>query len=143
MSKICTKCGIQKDESEFYKNKRIPDGLDYYCKACRKQVTASPITDEGYDTYEINRAFVESLKTDCCKCGEDRPWVIQFHHINPNEKSFSIASFGTRSRNTIWNEIQKCVCLCSNCHDEFHHFFGLRPNNPVEALDEYLNDERY
>lgn len=143
MSKVCTKCKVEKDESEFYSNKRMPDGLDYYCRGCRKRATVSPITEEGYDTHEINRNFVESLKTDCCKCGEDRPWVIQFHHINPSEKSFNLSTSGTRSRNTIWNEVQKCVCLCSNCHDEFHHFFGNKPINPVEALDEYLNDIRY
>lgn len=139
MSKVCSKCKIEKDENEFYSNKRNPDGLDYYCKECRKKLTV----DNGRDNYEDNRNFIESLKTECCKCGEDRPWVIQFHHVDPRDKLFSVTLCGTRSRSAIWKEASKCVCLCSNCHDEFHHFFGKQPLDPIKALDEYLYDERY
>lgn len=143
MSKICTKCKIEKDESEFYNIKRNVDGLDYYCKECRNRLSKDYMSKYSKNCYEDNKNFVESLKTECCKCGEDRPWVIQFHHVNPNDKKFPITLYGTRSRAAIWKEAAKCVCLCSNCHDEFHHFFGLQPKDPVEALDEYLNDERY
>jgi len=139
VSKICSKCKVEKDESEFYSNKRTPDGLDYYCKECRK----SQIGGNNRENYDDNRNFVESLKTECCKCGEDRPWVIQFHHVDPANKKFPVTMCGTRSRSALWKEAAKCVCLCSNCHDEFHHFFGKQPTNPVEALDEYLYGESY
>ena len=32
MSKKCAKCGIEKDESEFYKDKKGKNGLSYQCK---------------------------------------------------------------------------------------------------------------
>lgn len=35
--KKCTKCGVIKDISEFYKSKSQKDGLDYNCKKCKKQ----------------------------------------------------------------------------------------------------------
>lgn len=35
--KLCSKCKECKDESEFHKNKRSPDGLSYWCKKCVKQ----------------------------------------------------------------------------------------------------------
>lgn len=35
--KVCTKCHIEKDESEFYKHKRTKDGLRYDCKECVKK----------------------------------------------------------------------------------------------------------
>ena len=104
--KVCTKCKIEKDESEFYNNKRMPDGLDYYCKECRKTQTG----DISKDCYEDNRNFIESLKTECCKCGEDRPWVIQFHHVNPTDKKFTLTQCGSRSRSVLWKEAAKCVC---------------------------------
>ena len=131
-TKVCSKCKIEKPESSFGKNKRMVDGLDYYCKECRT----------GYDPegYQDNLDFIESLKTSCVKCGEDRPYVIQFHHVNPADKSFGISQCANRSRSVIWKEASKCVCLCANCHREFHYFYGNRPKNPVEALDEYLAD---
>ena len=33
-TKKCNECGILKDFSEFRKNKRIEDGLTYFCKQC-------------------------------------------------------------------------------------------------------------
>jgi hypothetical protein len=34
--KICTKCKIPKEVSEFRKNKNSPDGYEFSCKECRK-----------------------------------------------------------------------------------------------------------
>ena len=140
MGKVCSKCKIEKDESEFYSNRATVDSLDYYCKDCRKHKTKNNlnyILDCHYD----NREFIESLKTKCIKCGEDRPWVIQFHHLDPNTKAFNITRCGTRSKRSIWEESCKCVCLCSNCHDEFHHFFGQKPIDPVDSFDRYMDED--
>lgn len=37
MGKVCSKCKIEKNESEFYKDKTSKDGLCSHCKKCRKQ----------------------------------------------------------------------------------------------------------
>ena len=85
------------------------------------------------------RAFNEKYKSKCAKCGEDRVYLIQFHHIDPATKLFSIGANATsKSEAELKQEIAKCVCLCSNCHDEFHYFYGANPKNPKSALDEYL-----
>jgi hypothetical protein len=34
MAKVCGRCETPKEESEFFKNIRKPDGLDIYCKSC-------------------------------------------------------------------------------------------------------------
>ena len=34
--KKCPMCGIEKDDSEFNKNKSQPSGLSSYCKECLK-----------------------------------------------------------------------------------------------------------
>jgi hypothetical protein len=36
MTKICTKCGIEKDVGEFNHDKQKKDGMDCWCRDCRK-----------------------------------------------------------------------------------------------------------
>mgnify|MGYP003145952783 CR=1 FL=1 len=35
MGKVCSKCKVEKDLTEFGKNKRLSDGHHYYCKECK------------------------------------------------------------------------------------------------------------
>ena len=131
-TKRCSRCGRVLPISEFYKNKR--DGTYGWCKECRKEA----IKKHRRKIQNIINGF----KTPCVKCGETRKHIIQFHHIDPNTKCFSISS--TRNFNLtdkFSEEIKKCICLCSNCHDEFHYFYGKNPENPVEALNAYLRGE--
>ena len=39
--KICTKCGLPKSLDEFSKNKSTPDGLERWCKECRRKRQAA------------------------------------------------------------------------------------------------------
>ena len=83
--------------------------------------------------------FVNSSRTPCVKCGEDRLYIIDFHHIDNRTKEFNITrGVKGKGRKTIEDEIKKCVCLCRNCHAEFHYIYGHQPEHPVEALQEYL-----
>ena len=46
--KYCPKCDTHRYEEEFYNNKCQPDGLEPYCKSCKKeQVAAYAKTDKG------------------------------------------------------------------------------------------------
>ena len=58
----------------------------------------------------------------CLTCGYDRcNSALDFHHLDPNEKDFGIASNGkTRSWDKVKSELDKCVLLCRNCHAEVH-----------------------
>lgn len=58
-----------------------------------------------------------------CICGYNRNvHVLQFHHIEPNNKSFSltIRECSNHSWNKLVAEAKKCQLLCANCHSEFH-----------------------
>lgn len=78
------------------------------------------------------------LKTSCVKCGEDRAYVIDFHHIDPRNKTFNLSTASHHTFDELLEESKKCVCMCKNCHTEFHWLYGSRPNNPTDALNEYL-----
>lgn len=38
-TKLCKRCGIEKPKTEFSPDKRQKDGLTFYCKECRKQIS--------------------------------------------------------------------------------------------------------
>jgi hypothetical protein len=79
---------------------------------------------------ELNK--IKSQK--CCqKCGENRYYVLDFHHIDPKQKDFGLND-KSKNINTIFKEIEKCVILCSNCHREFHH---LERSNKL-TIQKYL-----
>jgi len=50
--------------------------------------------------------------------------AIEFHHLNPEEKSFPLS---VREMQFAWNrvrkEIEKCILVCSCCHREIHYGF--------------------
>jgi hypothetical protein len=78
------------------------------------------------------------VKERCAKCGEQRYHLLDYHHIDPNLKSFSLVEYNKHTREEIESEIKKCVVLCSNCHRDFHYLYGHDIKHPVESLHEYL-----
>ena len=155
--RVCRTCGIEKDESEFAKNKNYEDGLSIHCLECtreygrnkyyeRKERDIEGVRKNGRKSCKNRREKMKvrlnEHKTPCVKCGESRLYCIDFHHIDPSKKSFPIGMSSKDKSDEIFEaEIAKCVCLCKNCHSEFHHFFGKLPKEPHESLCEYLGRE--
>jgi hypothetical protein len=53
----------------------------------------------------------------CAICGFDgHPAALQFHHVDPGQKSFTIRNGDTRSLERMRREANKCLLLCANCH---------------------------
>jgi hypothetical protein len=61
----------------------------------------------------------------CKKCGFDsfdNPWIMDYHHRDPNEKEFELSSCLKRGAfSRIKSEIDKCDLLCSHCHRTLHY----------------------
>jgi hypothetical protein len=58
----------------------------------------------------------------CVACGYSRCMrALKFHHLDPDEKEFGISRKGnTRAWEKIRAELDKCLLVCGNCHDEIH-----------------------
>ena len=76
--------------------------------------------------YAAKRQIVADARTPCIICGESEPCCIDFHHVR-GEKQFQIASYRLRNITALQEELDKCVCLCANCHRKHHA--GLLPLN--------------
>ena len=71
---------------------------------------------------ERNKQFVLEHTTPCIACGESDPVLIDSHHLDHTEKEHGISKlvYNNSSLDKIKAEIDKCVCLCSNCHRKVH-----------------------
>lgn len=69
--------------------------------------------------------WIRDYKADkaCCRCGEDHPACLEFHHRDPSSKDIPIAEAHNKgwSIERIQNEIDKCDILCANCHAKEHY----------------------
>jgi len=57
----------------------------------------------------------------CAICGYNKCCQsLEFHHVNPKNKKFEINFCGISGRKNeyIADELNKCILLCSNCHQE-------------------------
>lgn len=131
----CTVCHQEKATSEFYYQSRAKNQIHSQCKDCyrdyRKTYSAEHYQKYG-DAYRA-RATIRRLKIkralqihlmeymvdkSCIVCGEHDIRVLEFDHLDPKLKSFSIARAVTDGLkwDIILDEINKCQILCSNCH---------------------------
>ena len=121
--KICTQCGKELPISQYYKNgnRRQSCCVDCY-KANIKRAYDEKVT--AVSNYKQEKG--------CRKCGEKRPYLLDFHHRNPKEKDFVISNKARCGLETMIEEINKCDVLCANCHREWHY---LVENNLINKED--------
>ena len=83
------------------------------------------------------REFINEYKSKCScnKCGEIRSYVLDFHHIDPTQKSFNLGDATKHSIDKLKLELEKCITLCRNCHSEFHYF----EKEQGTTINEYLH----
>lgn len=129
--KFCTKCKIEKDESEFnFKNKSLGK-LSSNCKDCQKIMKDNHYKNnrERYLKRNSERriSYIQwfsefKLTLKCEVCGENHPATLDFHHEDPNEKEYGISVMihNTHHKDRILEEISKCKVLCANCHRKVH-----------------------
>lgn len=129
--KKCTRCLIEKEDQEFAKRNSDGSKRSSECKICHRQIRKAYY--EANKQLEISRvkankeeylSWFQSLKkTLCCEiCGEKHIATLQFHHLDPKVKDFSISEASRRglAKTKILDEIKKCQVLCANCHFKIH-----------------------
>lgn len=94
------------------------------------QITANleskPMLDTNYEAVKNRRKRIKLIAAivkggKCELCGYSKYLsVLEFHHIDPKTKEFSISTNTNRALADVLNEIEKCKLLCANCHRELH-----------------------
>lgn len=128
MNKYCYKCKTMKNEKDFFK-RRDKKAQNYsYCKMCYSILSIQR-------KRKFKQICLEYLGGKCHQCGYNKcPAALEFHHIDPSKKDFSISKFQKllweKHKDIITTELNKCIILCANCHRETHY-------------DKYSNLEEY
>lgn len=120
-----------------------PGRKDNYCRPCRalyarerrKRLKAEGGGEERRErqrqlNLERKRAILAAMRRSACsRCGFEPQTdaelsVLDFHHVDPAEKSFEISPSSTRSLDSLIEEARKCQILCANCHRIVHYENG-------------------
>jgi len=101
------------------------------CLSCGRLYTYDK--KKGHGKTKCNSCFArqraQKVKSRCidykggqCKlCGYSKcPGALNFHHLDPSTKAFAVGGNCNRSWDTLKKELDKCVMVCSNCHNEIH-----------------------
>lgn len=143
--KICLLCKILKKVEEFGGHEHL-ERICLKCKEEDKKVSVPAIDENGFRTcpccekkhknkkenvctscsgvyarYKRKTYLANLIGGKCAKCGLDEIICLDFHHLDPKEKEFTIGSQPEgKLLEEIEIEVKKCILLCSHCHRKEH-----------------------
>ena len=99
--------------------KRPDTKTTYRCRKCSSDAVAKR-------RRKVKLMAIEYKGGKCKLCGYKKcVSALTFHHRDPSKKDFGIAANGhCWAWETIKKELDKCILVCFNCHQEIHD--GLR-----------------
>jgi hypothetical protein len=128
-SRICTKCGLEKDIEQFsWSIKGIKRHSS--CRSCRNEERKGYYErhkvaelEYKYDRQDRKREEARQYVWEylsnqrCADCGEYDPLVLTFDHVRGIKKD-NVSQMVNQgySLKVIQDEIEKCEVVCSNCH---------------------------
>ena len=126
--KECYKCGETKEQSEFSINENKKDKLNAECQKKYFKEYYKNNKQKCINATEQNRKSKRyifdklKLKSGCSNCGyKTHAAALEFHHIDPKSKVFTIGSNYHLPLDIVQQEIDKCIILCANCHRIEHY----------------------
>ena len=126
--KKCSKCKHTKENAAFSWRNKAKGTLISWCKDCmRVYDKARGHGGKGSKRYEQSRKRIERnaqytwdylLSHPCVDCGEADPIVLEFDHIEQDNKLSTVCDLTRNgcSIEKIQTEISKCDVRCANCH---------------------------
>jgi len=124
----CVKCGQIEKKPYKVKSGARKGKIQSYCRKCNHQNTLDRQRD-------FKKKCTEYKGSKCVCCGYDKYiGSLDFHHLDPNKKDFTISHFRntsfTKNEVKIKKELDKCILVCRNCHGEIHA--GIIDVNPSQ-----------
>ena len=128
--KKCRKCKQSKPLEDFSPRKGASDGRHSYCRDCQKAISKviyhlnpEPKRQRVRMLREKILGIIQKIKSSkgCQFCSEREPVCLDFHHLDPTKKDGNVGAFvSSQGLEKALAEIEKCICVCSNCHRKIH-----------------------
>lgn len=133
ITKFCKGC--EKDlplTDEFFASRvdRKNKLFQSLCRECQKQYRRDHYLENKQKYIDKAKVYTQNCvdwfnefkqKLKCERCPEDRYWVLDFHHKDPNEKDVEVSLLVRKgNKKKLIEEINKCIVLCANCHRDLH-----------------------
>lgn len=91
---------------------------------------------------KIKEELVKYKGGKCERCGYDKCInALEFHHLDPSEKEFSISKYSVLSIEKLKKEVDKCVLVCANCHREIHFEIEEEKRKEAEEIEKNIYAE--
>lgn len=133
MDRTCNKCLTTKPIEEFPWKQKSKGTRQYHCQECarahsrewynkNKQAHVANVRTYNKKSVDAYKEYISSLNLKCAHCGETHEAVLDFHHVDPGTKEYTVSYLSGKgfSLDKIKKEIDKCIVLCSNCHRKLH-----------------------
>ncbi len=106
--KICTKCGAEKAEGEFFRNKNAPDGLKWDCKACclkrrRQKHKENPAIakEQGRRWREVNLEKTKEYQRNATDSGRGAAYARNWRKKNRLAHNLSVNNQTAKKRGYV------------------------------------------
>lgn len=89
---------------------------------------------------KMRKHALDAFGGECGICGYRKcTQALEFHHVSPSEKDFSIGSSNIANWSKIVVELRKCVMVCTNCHRELHYGYAKIEDVRFKFDESYAN----
>jgi hypothetical protein len=147
--KKCKECGIEKELSDFWKNKRMTSGYFNKCKICSKR-EKDKYAAEHVDEMRATRSRYSKLSYKTGRKGRDNkiyklnnPLVVKAHSavryavrmgkiIKPKNCSTCNEETSLHGHHNDYTKLLDVIWLCPSCHGQLHH--KLKNNNNTQTI---------
>lgn len=143
--KYCAACKLNKDETNFHKNRSRKDGLQHHCKQCSRTKWGRTLTcgtcGVGFYVYHRN---VKSRKTTLCvpcafDCGKNKRLEIakkNATYVFYNQKGYKFIFIGGEKKYKLEHRLimENKLGRKLNKHEVVHHIDNNIKNNAIENL---------
>ena len=113
-------------KTEKGKEMRKREGIKYRKNHPQYQITydlkhKKEIKERNKIQHLYMKKLIYDLRSNGCSiCGYNKNQnSLHFHHVEPENKKFNINVRNTRTE-SLFDELNKCILLCANCHGEIH-----------------------